>query len=274
MRCLFLLFLSLLLFPARPYAASWEDKALAAINRLREAPLEVAESLGLSPEEVKGRWGEDFIAGPLPPLERDEKLDWVAKVVLEAFVGGEDPTPALFEAGVEGLGLEASLVGGFCGALSWENFYSLEEAVSLLLQGAFSKALLREDAAAASFLFPGYRYLGLAATTTPVSINGESFYGDFFCFVLVAPPDPVGAVIGRISAPENFYGEVWMVDMEDGDNFISTARVFPDGSFFIPWSRPRGFLVPIFLGDEVPPFELEFDYWADLQVLPVAVPLP
>ncbi len=261
------------LLPVSVWAADWKTETLNFLNFLRTAPLEAAVTMGLDPEAVSNRWQvhAEVLRG-LPPFVSNEALDQVAQTLLEAFVAGEEPGGDVSAEVTRALGVP-SVAESFCASLSWENFYSLEEAAQILLKEIAKEALLVEEPRFTGLLFPGYRRLGLAVTVSPTEINGEQYYGYFFCFVLAALEEPA-AVIGRIQGPDNLYPVIWAIDFENDKNIVSSVFLFPDGSFYLPWQRQGGYLVPVFVGDEIPPFELNFVYPAPLILFPVHVPAP
>lgn len=253
-------------------ASSWQEEAISALTYLRANPVAVAQQLGIEEEKLKVLWRDhpEVLKG-LPLIQSSPELDELAQQVLTLFERGVLPESALKEV-VNLKGLSHSLLGVFCAVLSWENFSSLEDSLNIVLQEAFKKALLREDPSACGFLFPGYQLIGLAGKTSLLTLQGEEYYGNYFCFILAAPPHLEGVVLGRIKAPESFLGSVWLFDLEGEETFYAYSDVFPDGSFLISWQRPGGYLIPIFVGEEIPEFEIDFYSPMPLILFPVTIP--
>lgn len=276
--CWLLLFLLLefMLCPALAQEAEddlfWPLQVVSEINQLRTAPLEEASRLGIPSEELTSLWSQNGprIMQGLTPLTYDPRLDAAAAELLQLFPTGNITSEELKDLVIRH-DYPASLAGSICRLIGWENFYSLEQAVDTLLDELFREALRQEDPAATGFLFPGYLHVGFATDTTLVEHEGQTYHAYRICFIL-ASPDPPPGVIGRITAGESFFGEVYLFSL-DLESCVSTY-VFPDGSFLFEEGPGAGYLVPVFLGESVPPFEITYSPQEGLILIPVAIPPP
>ena len=165
----------------------YEEELLRMINDARQAPLAMAESLGMDPEQVLSDLPElrDILTGGLPPLTFNEALYAVAGGHTQDMIAGNyyshdssdgrSYNDRIIDAGY----VDASLplpdikLGESLGMLAFANFIDPAEAVRILFENIFTDELDPAGTEERNILDPDMREAGIALKAGAFDLGGS-----------------------------------------------------------------------------------------------------